>query len=133
MSHLKTSFLKRSRTTKQITLLEIERKVSSQSAIMNTLPADFKKILGFSDFIVKFCNKNPERLNDLLKSNDLETQYTQNIYNDRLKKEVPLIPDENRLNTFLRQFHLFHILMTHVSTLKKENATSAEVYVRLVQ
>jgi len=69
----------------------------SQSAIMNTLPADFKKILEFSDFIIKFCNKNPEMLDDLLKSNDLGTQYTQNIYHDRLKKEVPLIPDEREM------------------------------------
>jgi len=71
---------------------------------MNTLPTNFKKVLGFSDFIVNFCNKHPESLDALLKSNDLETEYTQNTYRDRLKKEVPLIPDENTLNPFLRQF-----------------------------
>jgi len=73
-------------------------------AVIKKLAAEFQDVLGFSDFIVNFCNKNPEILDGLIKSNDLYSTYTKNTYHDRLTKKLQSVPDEKALRPFLRLF-----------------------------
>jgi len=74
------------------------------NTVISTLPAEFQKVLGFSDFAVKFLRKYPDIADELISSNDLFSTYGHKAYHDRLKSAVKSVPDENSLQPLLRQF-----------------------------
>ncbi len=74
------------------------------------LPEDFgflvvlKRVFTFSDFVARSCIRNPEMLDLLIKSGDLQRSYPDDEYTCKLKALLSGVQEEETLGRFLRRF-----------------------------
>ncbi|QTA92765.1 bifunctional [glutamate--ammonia ligase]-adenylyl-L-tyrosine phosphorylase/[glutamate--ammonia-ligase] adenylyltransferase [Desulfonema magnum] len=66
------------------------------------MTAELERVFAFSDFVTRSCIRNPELLEDLIKSGDLKKTYTAEEYDNKLKAMLSGTEDEANLGRVLR-------------------------------